>query len=115
MDKQSVRQRLELLVAITGKQFVLDEGVARRKKTNNIYQVCNMGELGITPGTSDKEFLEISTKKGYVVITKDKGFVLSAITKGNDIVYYGDHGKLHYIQGVMTKTVTIKGQIIENS
>lgn len=39
-------------------------------------------------GLPDSDLLDLATKEGYTIVTRDKGLITMAINKGIEIIYY---------------------------
>lgn len=77
--------------------FILDENCQDRKlkepDKKNTHEILT--ENGFKPGITDIELLELATRAGRTIITRDRGFILLAIRKGVPIVWL--HGKKLYL------------------
>jgi len=104
---KTLHYKVTKLIEMTGKKFVFDEGLTRHKKYNFPKGCMNVTTLAIQDGhitnngmgLEDADVLFIAKKHGYVVITRDKGFILMALTRNEDIVYRDTFSKLHFIKG----------------
>lgn len=110
---KTLHYKVTKLIEMTGKKFVFDEGLTRHKKYNFPKGCMNITTLAIQNGYTvnngmgldDSGVLYLAKKHGYVVITRDKGFILMALSKNEDIVYRDTLSQIHYIKG--SETITL--------
>lgn len=108
--EKTLRYKVTKLIEQTGKKFVFDEGLSRHKKyrfpagSMNIVTLAKQSGYVTNNGMglTDHSILHLAKKHGYIVITRDKGFVLMALEEKETIVYRSQDGNLIYIDGSTT-------------
>jgi len=83
-------------------QFLLDEcmNISEEEEESGLYLSFHRFAY---PGTIDDVLLERATNAGLVIVTRDKGLVLLAISYGINIVFQNKWGQRHYVYGSKTE------------
>jgi len=78
--------------------FLLDENLQPTRREINSPQFIPLRKLA-HPGTPDWLLLEKTKEKNLVIITKDKGLVLRALSERQDVIYEDRHGNRFFFYG----------------
>jgi hypothetical protein len=93
--------------------YVLDEDVQEplgwaRDYTINARYLYRLE--GLKCGQPDSILLKLSMKRGFTIITRDRGLVLASLVKNNPIVYLTPHDGYHLIKPQTEKITNIEGE-----
>ena len=87
------------------RKFVMDENCQSRQEipTHFINADWLLFKNWKEKGLADGELLDIATKDGYTIVTRDKGLITMAINKGIEIVYYNRLGNWFLVKSERIK------------